>query len=148
MTLFSYFSRQKEILRAILAIAMVVVGITHFTHPDQYARIVPPQLPFPVGLVYLSGAIEIVLGIGLTVPWLSVLSAWGLIALYIAVFPANINQAINSIPIDGIPHYPWLYWARLPFQAVLIAWAGWYTRRPEEQPGAAALAAEVEFKHR
>jgi uncharacterized membrane protein len=135
--------RRKEILRGILSIAIIVVGITHFIRPEQYARIVPPQLPYPVELVYISGFFEILGGIGLLIPFVSVAAAWGLVALFIAVFPANINMAINSIPIEGIPHHPWLYWARLPFQAVLIAWAWWYTRRPEDQPGAGVAAAQV-----
>jgi uncharacterized membrane protein len=135
--------RRKEILRAVLAIAIIIVGITHFTHADQYARIVPPPLA-PYAMVYISGVFEILGGIGLVIPLVSVAAAWGLIALFIAVFPANIYQALNSIPIDGIPHHPWLYWARLPFQAVLIAWAWWYTRQPEDQPGAATIAAEAE----
>ncbi|WP_416666880.1 DoxX family protein [Egbenema bharatensis] len=136
--------QRKEILRGVLAIAIIIVGITHFIRPDQYARIVPPQLPSPVGLVYISGVFEILGGIGLLIPFISVAAAWGLIALFIAVFPANIYQAMNSIPIEGIPHHPALYWVRLPFQAVLIAWAWWYTRRPEDQPGASDTAAQVE----
>lgn len=136
--------QRKEILRAILSISLTIVGITHFTHADQYARIIPPQLPNSVFWVYLSGAIEILLAIALMIPYLSVAAAWGMIALFIAVFPANINQAINSIPIDGIPHNPIAYWIRLPFQAVLIAWAWWYTRKPETQAGAADVAAHIE----
>lgn len=131
----SSFNWRKEILRVVLSVAIIVVGITHFIKPEQYVRIVPPQLPYPTELVYISGFFEILGGIGLLIPFVSVAAAWGLIALFIAVFPANINQALNSIPIQGIPHHPWLYWVRLPFQAVLIAWAWWYTRKPDEQPG-------------
>ena len=140
----SILNRRKEILRVILSVSIIVVGITHFVKPEQYVRIVPPQLPYPFELVYISGFFEILGGIGLLIPFVSVAAAWGLIALFIAVFPANINLAINNIPIEGIPHDPFLYWARLPFQAVLIAWAWWYTRRPQEQPGAKRVAAEVE----
>jgi uncharacterized membrane protein len=131
----SQFERwsRKEILRGVLAFAIIIVGITHFIRPEQYARIVPAVLPYPVALVYISGVFEILGGIGLLIPQVSVAAAWGLIALFIAVFPANINQAIYSIPIDGIPHHPLLYWVRLPFQAVLISWAWWYTRRPVEK---------------
>ena len=135
--------RIKEIFRVIHAVAIIVVGITHFSVPEQYARIVPPQLPYPFELVYISGFFEILGGIGLVIPFVSVAAAWGLIALYIAVFPANINMAVNSIPIDGIPHIPWLYWARLPFQAVLIAWAYWYTRKPKSQPAASSIEKQV-----
>ncbi len=139
-SLIQSLSQQKEVLRGILAVCLIIVGITHFIRPDQYARIVPPQLPYPVGLVYISGVIEILLGIGLMIPLISVAAAWGMIALFIAVFPANINQAINSIPIEGIPHHPILYWIRLPFQAVLIAWAWWYTRNPDTQTGTKMVA--------
>lgn len=136
--------RRKEILRGVLAVCIIVVGITHFIRPEQYARIVPPELPAPIALVYISGVFEILGGIGLMIPFVSVAAAWGLIALFIAVFPANINQALHSIPIEGIPHHPVLYWVRLPFQAVLIAWAWWYTRQPETQAGASTIAAQVE----
>ncbi|MBD2482560.1 DoxX family protein [Planktothrix sp. FACHB-1365] len=141
---FSSSHRRKEILRVVLAISLIIVGITHFIRPEQYARIVPPELPYPVGLVYISGIFEILGGIGLLIPVISVAAAWGIIALFIAVFPANINQAIHSIPIEGIPHDPLLYWVRLPFQAVLIAWAWWYTRHPEEQPGTPDVMAKIE----
>lgn len=144
MTLDNSQFRRKEIFRVILAVSLVVVGITHFTRPEQYARIVPPQLPYPFQLVYVSGIFEILGGIGLLIPFVSVAAAWGLIALFIAVFPANINQAINSIPIEGIPHHPLLYWFRLPFQAVFIAWAWLYTRKSEEQPGARSVKDRVE----
>jgi uncharacterized membrane protein len=127
---------RKEILRGVLAVAIIIVGITHFTKPEPYVSIVPPQLPNHLELVYISGFFEILGGIGLLIPYVSVAAAWGLIALFIAVFPANINQAINAIPIEGIPHVPIMYWVRLPFQAVLIAWAWWYTRQPDKQRGA------------
>ncbi|UBF24091.1 DoxX family protein [Kovacikia minuta CCNUW1] len=139
----SNLHRRKEILRGVLAVAIIIVGITHFIRPDQYARIVPPQLPGPIALVYISGVFEILGGIGLLIPLVSVAAAWGLIALFIAVFPANINQALNSIPIEGIPHHPLLYWFRLPFQAVLIAWAWWYTREPQKQPGVSDAVDQV-----
>jgi uncharacterized membrane protein len=121
---------QKEILRVVLSVSLIVVGVTHFIKPEQFAKIVPPQLPYPFELVYISGFFEILGGIGLLIPLVSVAAAWGIIALFIAVFPANINQAVNSISIEGIPDHPWLYWFRLPFQIVLIAWAWWYTKVP------------------
>lgn len=136
--------RRKEILRGILAVCIIIVGITHFIRPEQYARIVPPQLPNPVALVYISGFFEILGGIGLMIPFVSVAAAWGLIALFIAVFPANINLAVNNIAIEGIPHNQVMYWVRLPFQAVLIAWAYWYTRKPQLQPGAEIVEKKAE----
>ena len=134
---------RKEILRGVLAVSIIIVGITHFIRPEQYARIVPPPFP-PLASVYLSGFFEILGGIGLLIPFVSVAAAWGLISLFIAVFPANIYMTLHNIEVEGIPHSQALYIARLPFQAVLIAWAYWYTRKPEAQPGAKQVAAEVE----
>lgn len=74
------------------------------------------------------------------ISWVSVAAAWSLIVLFIAVFPANIHQALHSIPIEGIPHHPILHWDRLPFQAVLIVWIWWYTRHPETQMGTETIA--------
>lgn len=127
---------RKEILRVILSVSLIVVGSFHFITPIPFVRIVPQALPHPLALVYISGFFEILGAIGLLIPWVSQAAAWGLIALFIAVFPANINMAVNEIAIEGVPHIPLLYWARLPLQAVLIAWAWWYTRNPEQQPGA------------
>lgn len=118
----------KERLRVVLAVAMTAVGLLHFVKPEPFIKIVPSFLPGPWDLVYISGFFEILGGIGLMIPAVSQAAAWGLILLFIAVFPANINQAVNQISIEGIPHSPILYWLRLPFQAVLIAWAYWYTR--------------------
>ena len=126
--------RRKEILRGIFAVCLIVVGISHFVRPEQYARIVPPPFP-PFASVYISGVFEILGGIGLMIPFISVAAAWGLISLFIAVFPANIYMALHNIKLDGIPQNQPLYWARLPLQAVLIAWAYWYTRNPETQAG-------------
>jgi uncharacterized membrane protein len=134
-----YINKNKELLRVILAMSIIVVGITHFTVADQYVRIVPPQLPNPLGLVYLSGFYEILGGIGLLVPPVSQAAAWGLIALFIAVFPANINMAINHIKLDHIPDSTFLYYARLPLQAVLITWAWWYTKPANSEKQASII---------
>ncbi|MFN6473259.1 MAG: DoxX family protein [Nostoc sp. SerVER01] len=121
-------NQHKERLRVILSIAIIFVGVTHFLIPEPYVKIMPPQLPYPLELVYLSGFYEILGGIGLLVPPVSQAAAWGLIALFIAVFPANINMAVNHIKLEYIPNSPWVHVIRLPFQAVLIAWAWWYTK--------------------
>ena len=83
----------------------------------------PPYLPWHQFLVYFSGALEIVLAIGLLIPRLTSLSAWGLIALLIAVFPANVHMALHP---DLFPEFnPTMLWLRLPLQFVLIAWVYW-----------------------
>ncbi|MBD2612727.1 DoxX family protein [Nostoc punctiforme FACHB-252] len=132
-------NQHKERLRVILAIAIIVVGVTHFLIPAPYVKIMPPQLPYPLALVYLSGFYEILGGIGLLVPPVSQAAAWGLIALFIAVFPANINMAVNHIKLEYIPDSPWVHVVRLPFQAVLIAWAWWYTKPADLEKQASIL---------
>lgn len=118
----------KEIFRVILAVSIVVVGVLHFAVAEPFIKIVPPYLPYHRLLVYVSGFFEILGGIGLLIPSVSRAAAWGLIALFIAVFPANINMAVNHIHIDGVPDSPLFQWVRLPSQAILIAWAWWYTK--------------------
>jgi uncharacterized membrane protein len=124
----SFLKNNKATLRVILAVCMVVAGILHFVVPEPFIRIVPGFLPAPAALVYISGAIEILLALGLLLPSTRRFSAWGLVILFIAVYPANLNMAINHIQISGIPDTWWFHAIRLPFQFVLIAWAYWYTR--------------------
>lgn len=114
-------------LRWLLALAMTGVGILHFTDPKPFVRIVPPYLPNPLALVYLSGMFEILGGIGLVVPIAVTqrIAAYGLVALFVAVFPANIYMALEKIPLGDKPMPEWALWARLPMQFVLIAWA-WF----------------------
>ena len=110
-----------------MEVCIIVAGVLHFAVPVPFIRIVPGFLPYPAALVYISGVIEIGLGIALLIPSISHLAAWGLVALFIAVYPANLNMAINGIEIAGIPNTWWFQAIRLPFQFVLIAWAYWYT---------------------
>jgi uncharacterized membrane protein len=118
----------KTVLRLLLAGLMVLVGVQHFRDPEPFVRIVPSALPAPRLLVYLSGVFEILGGVGLLVPRTRRAAAWGLIALFVAVFPANVNMAFNDIPMGDHPVPPVLLWLRLPLQAVFIAWAWWFTR--------------------
>ena len=117
--------RLKVALRWLLAIAMVWIGVTHFTSPDGFVSIVPPYLPAPLLLVHLSGVAEIAGGVGILVPRVRRAAGWGLIALYIAVFPANIHMAVNQVPLGDTQVPAWALWLRLPLQAVFIAWAWW-----------------------
>lgn len=118
----------KLILKIILAAFMITAGVSHFLKPEPFVTIVPKYLPYPLALVYISGFFEILGGIGLLIPSVSKAAAWGLIALFIAVFPANVNMAINSISFGVGPTPALLLWLRLPLQIVLIAWAWWFTR--------------------
>ena len=111
----------------VLAVVMVLAGAMHFVAPKAYVRIVPRALPAPEALVVISGICEILGGLGLLVPSTRPWAAWGLIALFVAVFPANVNMAVNRIGFGRTPPPPWLLWARLPLQGVLIAWAYAFT---------------------
>jgi len=113
----------RRIVRLALAGLMVFAGVSHFVTPGFFTVMVPPQLPSPLALVLLSGAAEIALGLGLLHPRLRLRASQGLIALYIAVFPANIYMALAEVPLPGLPTEPWMLWARLPLQAVFMLWA-------------------------
>ncbi len=103
----------------------LVAGIFHVVKPKPFLQIVPPRLPYPLFLVYVSGAAEIALGVLLHVPSTRSLAAWGIIALLIAVFPANIYMAQLGERKTGVPK--WALLVRLPFQFVLMAWAYFHT---------------------
>jgi len=114
----------KTALRYLLSVIVIAAGILHFARPEKFVAIVPDWLPAHRALVAVSGFFEILGGAGLLVRRVRKAAAWGLVALFIAVFPANVNMAVNKIMVDN----PWILWGRLPFQAVLVAWAWWYTR--------------------
>ena len=118
----------KTALRWLLTAFMVAAGANHFIDADAYVAVMPSALPAHLLLVYLSGVAEIAGGLGLILPATRRLAAWGLIALLLAVFPANVNMAINHLSLGGREVPAWTLWARLPLQAVLIAWAWWFTR--------------------
>ena len=118
-------SRLKTTSKFILAVFMIGAGVMHFAKPDFYIKIMPPYLPAHYELVILSGVFEVVLGVLLLVPKVSKLAAWGMIALLIAVFPANIYifQNPEVLPAPSILHL-----LRLPLQGLLILWAYWHTK--------------------
>lgn len=122
----------KVALKIVFGLFFVTTGITHFSNPDFFLKIVPPYLPWHPALVNLSGIAEIGLGIALMIPKTSRLAAWGLIALLLAVFPANIYVFQNQ---DLLPASPMLHLLRLPMQGVMILWAYVYTRSPAKPPG-------------
>lgn len=120
-------AKLKLILKYLMAALFVLAGVYHFVNPEFYLRIMPPYFPWHLFLVYLSGAFEIGLGVLLTVPRFTRIAGFGLIALLIAIFPANIHMAVNPAMYPEIN--PIALWIRLPLQGVLIAWAYWYSRK-------------------
>lgn len=106
----------------------VAAGSMHFLKPAPYVRIMPPFLPWPLALVYISGAAEIAGGLGLLPVATRRAAAWGLVALLVAVFPANIHMAIANVQVTAKPIPPILLWARLPLQVFLIWWVLWASK--------------------
>ncbi|MEO8074137.1 MAG: DoxX family membrane protein [Acidobacteriota bacterium] len=117
----------KTILRWLLAIGFILAGINHFFNSDFYLKMMPPVLPLHLFLIYLSGVFEIALGTLLLIPKYTRFAAWGLTALLIAVFPANIYMAMNTELFSEFS--PTALYLRLPIQFVLIAWAFWFTKK-------------------
>ena len=118
----------RKVALATAAILYIGAGALHFRHPEPYVKIVPPFIPWPLTMVYLSGAAEIAGGLGLLAPPLRRLAAWGLAALLIAVFPANIYMAVAHVQVTQHPLPDWTLWARLPLQLLLIWWVLWCTK--------------------
>lgn len=119
----------RKILMILLALFMIGGGLAHFLNSEFYLRMMPPYVPAPTFMVALSGVFEIVLGVALLIPKTRVLAAWGIIALLIAIFPANIHMYLNR---DQWPEIPAVFTLiRLPFQFIFIGWAWLFTKKTE-----------------
>lgn len=114
-----------NLLLYLMAALYTLAGVNHFRAPRFYLAMMPPFLPYPDLMNNLSGLAEIILGIGLLFPQTRIWAAWGVIALLIAVFPANLYMAIGD---KFMRISPWIRWGRLPIQALLIWWAYQYTK--------------------
>ncbi len=124
-------SPMKTRLLWLMSAAFVAAGFNHLLNPDFYLAIIPPGLPSPDWLNLLAGLAEIGLGVYVLEPRVRVFAAWGLIALLLAVFPANVYVALENVGLpDGVPGTgsSLVNWLRLPFQGLFIAFAWWYTR--------------------
>ncbi|MEX0675700.1 MAG: MauE/DoxX family redox-associated membrane protein [Pirellulales bacterium] len=124
----------KTILKWLLGVFFVGAGVLHFVNEGFYLKIMPDYIPAELHrtAVVVSGVFEVLFGAMLMVGRTTRLAAWGIIALLIAVFPANIHVYLHQelIPEAG----PRAHLLRLPLQGVFIAWAYWYTR-PEKRVG-------------
>ncbi len=118
-------SRPRIVLRSVLGVLFIATGVLHFVSPGFYVRIMPPLMPWPMLAIYLSGLAEIIGGAGLLIPSARRLAGVWLIAVLIAVYPANVYMALEPAHF-GLP--AWALYARLPLQFVLMAWAWWCSR--------------------
>ena len=120
----------KYISILIMSIFYINVGMKHFIDPIWFTHIIPPLLSnFDVLLVYLSGYLEITFGIMLLIPMLRKISAYGLILLLVAVYPANLYLAFNQLPQEliGISAFA-ASWVRLPIQFIFLGLAYWHSK--------------------
>ena len=109
--------------RLAMAVAMVFSGVSHFADPAAFTQLLPEFVPVPTAVILATGAIEILLGVGLLVSRWRQEVALALVAYLVAVFPANVYVAVADVPLEGLGGgNPWL---RLPFQAIYIAWVLW-----------------------
>lgn len=125
----------KTATRWLFGVLFMLAGLNHFRNPSFYVDIMPPYLPWHGALVAISGVAEIALGALLLFRRWSVWAGWGLIALLVAIFPANLHMAMNPQLYPSIS--PVALWMRLPLQGLLIAWAYWYTRPATNLPSRA-----------
>lgn len=117
----------KFVMMWLLGVLFVAAGVNHFRDPQFYVKIMPPYLPWHYELVLISGVFEVLGGIGLLIPQFRIAAAWGLIALLVAVFPANLHMALNPQDYPRFP--PAVLWGRLPLQAIFIVWTYWFTKK-------------------
>jgi uncharacterized membrane protein len=111
-----------RMLRRLCGPFFVLAGAMHFIKPRVYRQIVPPYLPAPDALVYLSGVAEAAGGLGLMLPSTRKRARWWLVATLLAIFPANLHMAQHPEQYPQIPGGAHSLKLRLPFQAVFIAW--------------------------
>lgn len=112
----------------LMAAFYIYAGVSHFTNEKFFLRIAPPFLPYPRLMVQLSGVAEILLGIGVCIPMFRTISAWGIIALLIVVYPVNIYMLwarIKGLRFKNISVQ--FLWIRVFLQLGLIYLAYFYS---------------------
>ena len=95
---YSLLENFKPLTIYVMSIMYVFIGIRHFLDPQYFLHIVPPQLPFKLFLVYLTGVIEVVGGAAILSPKSRKVCAYLLIFLIVSVFPANIYLYASETP--------------------------------------------------
>jgi uncharacterized membrane protein len=128
VALFRRLSTAQGIALVLAAAFYVFAGSLHFVKPEPYLKIMPPYIPWHASMVRVSGAFEILGGLGLLIPETRRAAAWGLVALLVAVFPANVYMATNPIEAGAASIAPVVRWGRLPIQALLVWWLLWCTK--------------------
>ena len=107
-------------MRRVLGATFLAAGLLHFLKPSTYEAIVPRYLPRRRALVYASGVAEMAGGAGVLHPRTARPAGWWLVATLLAIFPANVEMAVQAQRFRRIPRP--LLWVRLPLQGAIIAW--------------------------
>lgn len=115
----------KLVLLYFMAALYIAAGVNHFVNPKMYQDIMPRYLPYHLPLIYVSGIAEILFGVLLIPEATRSVAAWLIVALLIAVFPANVEMMITAW--ERKSSILWIAVLRLPLQLVLIWWAWLYT---------------------
>lgn len=110
-------------MRIALTVALLFFGTDHLLTPERYLPMVQGLIPWPSGIVAFTGICELAGALGLLIPRLRRLAGIMLALYFIAVFPANIRNAIQGLQVTGLPEAQWYYWIRLGFQPIAIWWA-------------------------
>lgn len=126
-------SKTKTFFLYFLSLSYILAGANHFIMPDFYLKIMPSYLPWHLELIYISGIIEIILGLAVLYAPVRKMAAWGIILLLFAVYPANIYHAMHPEVLDGPA---WTAYVRLPLQFVFLIYAYWFTRNSKPKPNA------------
>ncbi len=116
----------KNLLLYVMVLFYVVAGFNHFINTRMYLKIMPSYVPYHQAMVYISGIMEILFALLLLPSATRHASAWLIVVMLIAIFPANIQMAIDFWRRHN--PYLWLAILRLPLQLPLIYWAWLYTR--------------------
>jgi uncharacterized membrane protein len=107
------------------------MGTMHFVIPRSFEAIMPPSLPRHREAVIVSGLAEIAGAAAIVPARTRPFARWWLLSLLLAVFPANINMAVNPEQVRGLDlgRVPrWALWARLPLQPLAMLWVWRATR--------------------
>jgi uncharacterized membrane protein len=118
----------KRIALVLASFFYIGAGLLHFTKTGFYLKIMPPYIPWHLAMVQISGVCEILGGIGLLIPETRRAAGWGLAALLIAVFPANVYMVTDPVAAGAASISPVVLWGRLPLQLFFIIWVLWATR--------------------
>lgn len=116
----------RKIARWALAVFFVAAGVNHFITPEIYLGMMPAWVPSPRAANAISGVAEILGGLGVLLPATRRWAGWGLLALLVAIFPANVHVALEG-KMPGTSFSPTVLWLRLPFQVLFAAWVWWTT---------------------